>query len=279
MPQQPKNAIECKSALENAVEENENTEEHKTYLSELTEAAKRESEHASAPPGTSAKTYHEDIQCYLKDALFVGHVNTDLDSVAGAIGAAVLFGGVATVSEKGLNGEILYALECAGLKPPPFIEDVKGALRGSLPGKKERKICLVDHSEVKLLVWDRADHFVPQKSRHQDAVGETFRRDHTFCQTTIPLIHRLELLTHKHVARVTKSQPNFCVTRIKPHPVTPGEADDAVVEERPSLVRASDRRHRSSCFSRVLSDLKTFIHGPPAVGEHELHRRRAVPAT
>ena len=47
------------------------------------------------------------------------------------------------------NGEILFALEQAGLEAPPFIEDVKGGKRGTLPGGKERKICLVDHSEVK----------------------------------------------------------------------------------------------------------------------------------
>jgi hypothetical protein len=49
----------------------------------------------------------------LKGAVFVGHVNTDLDSVAGAIGAAALFGGIPAISEDyaKLNGEILFALK------------------------------------------------------------------------------------------------------------------------------------------------------------------------
>lgn len=42
----------------------------------------------------------------LKDCYFVGHTNTDVDSVSGAIAAAELFDGIATRSEKEVNGEI-----------------------------------------------------------------------------------------------------------------------------------------------------------------------------
>jgi len=40
-----------------------------------------------------------------ENCIFVGHINTDLDSVAGAIGAAELYGGVPAVSQKDLNTE------------------------------------------------------------------------------------------------------------------------------------------------------------------------------
>ena len=45
---------------------------------------------------------------------FVGHTNTDMDSVAAAIGGAHLFGGVACRSERSLNGEVAFALEFSG---------------------------------------------------------------------------------------------------------------------------------------------------------------------
>ena len=40
----------------------------------------------------------------LKDAVFVGHVVTDLDSVGGAIGAAALYGGRAALASEVSNG-------------------------------------------------------------------------------------------------------------------------------------------------------------------------------
>ncbi|KAL3804917.1 hypothetical protein HJC23_006689 [Cyclotella cryptica] len=50
----------------------------------------------------------------LKDAIFVGHLVTDLDSVAGAIGAAALYGGkAATASE--VNSEMEFALKQWGV--------------------------------------------------------------------------------------------------------------------------------------------------------------------
>ena len=52
----------------------------------------------------------------LKDCYFVGHLNTDLDSVAGAIGAANLFSGTACLSENKVNTEIKWALKRWGFK-------------------------------------------------------------------------------------------------------------------------------------------------------------------
>lgn len=114
---------------------------HAHDLAILNEAAQKHHHHKT--PTQIFDTY---IRDHLKDAIFVGHVNTDLDSVAGAIGAAALFGGIAAVSEKNLNGEILFALSEAGIPAPALIDEVPGAVRGSVG---ERKICLVDHSEVK----------------------------------------------------------------------------------------------------------------------------------
>ena len=54
------------------------------------------------------------VERILKGALFVGHVKTDLDSIAGAIGGACLWQGTATRAERDLNGEIMYALKWAG---------------------------------------------------------------------------------------------------------------------------------------------------------------------
>ena len=75
----------------------------------------------------------------------VGHVNTDLDSVAGAIGAANLYGGIPLISEHNLNGEILFALKEAGLERPMQYDDYFA----SLPDQEARdavKVCLVDHT-------------------------------------------------------------------------------------------------------------------------------------
>jgi len=54
------------------------------------------------------------VEKILQGALFVGHVKTDLDSIAGAIGGACLWQGTATRAERDLNGEIMYALKWAG---------------------------------------------------------------------------------------------------------------------------------------------------------------------
>jgi len=88
----------------------------------------------------------------LKGCAFVGHVATDLDSIAGAMGAAELFEGTATKAEAELNGEIKYALtEVAKLEEPPLFDDVPGCAKPDESGEL-KKICLVDHNEVKQMV-------------------------------------------------------------------------------------------------------------------------------
>jgi len=82
----------------------------------------------------------------LDDAFFVGHVNTDADSVCGAIAAAYLFNGTPLISEpaSSLNGEITFALEEAGVPVPVAFADIEDIA--------SKKICLVDHSEKKQMV-------------------------------------------------------------------------------------------------------------------------------
>lgn len=87
----------------------------------------------------------------LQGCIFVGHVKSDLDSIAGAIGAAYLWGGIATRPEEEVNGEILFMLQEAGLELPPLFDDVPGA---AFPDAKGNllNVCLVDHSEEKQMV-------------------------------------------------------------------------------------------------------------------------------
>ena len=73
--------------------------------------------------------------------LFVGHINTDMDSVGGAVAAAQLYDGVATLAEPvhTLNGEIMYACKYArtGEKPAWTAEDIsawKSEHEATLPG-------------------------------------------------------------------------------------------------------------------------------------------------
>jgi len=76
----------------------------------------------------------------LKDAVFIGHLVTDLDSVAGAIGAASLYGGKAALASD-INSETRFALDYWKVELPPGIEDV-------LKGDPDVDICLVDHQQT-----------------------------------------------------------------------------------------------------------------------------------
>ncbi len=76
----------------------------------------------------------------LKDAVFVGHLVTDLDSVAGAIGAAALYGGVPALASE-VNSETAFALEYWGIEKPRRVEDI-------LKEKPDASICLVDHQQT-----------------------------------------------------------------------------------------------------------------------------------
>jgi manganese-dependent inorganic pyrophosphatase len=81
----------------------------------------------------------------LKDSVFVGHLVTDLDSVAGAIAAACFYGGKAGLASD-VNSETAFALERWGIKDgddlmPKQIDDI-------LQSNPDVQICLVDHQQT-----------------------------------------------------------------------------------------------------------------------------------
>lgn len=98
------------------------------------------------PDGTAsaAQVVLQPIEAYippmLTGAIFVGHTATDLDSIAGSIGAAELYGGVAARASE-INAETEFALMKWGVEQPPKIEDVVREL-------PERQICLVDFQQT-----------------------------------------------------------------------------------------------------------------------------------
>lgn len=75
-------------------------------------------------------------QSELAGCVFVGHLATDMDSIGSALGAAELFGGVASRASD-VNAETAFALDYFGIAPPPPFEDVCG----------QRHVCLVDHCQ------------------------------------------------------------------------------------------------------------------------------------
>jgi hypothetical protein len=76
----------------------------------------------------------------LRGALFCGHLVTDMDSIAGAIGAADLYGGVACRASE-VNSETAFCLEHWGVAKPPPIEEL-------LESQPDAGVCLVDHQQT-----------------------------------------------------------------------------------------------------------------------------------
>ena len=75
----------------------------------------------------------------LAGAVFVGHIMTDLDSVAGAIGAAHLYGGDPAIASE-INTETEFALKEWGCALPATIET-------TLERDPRRNVCLVDFQQ------------------------------------------------------------------------------------------------------------------------------------
>eukprot|EP00516_Mucochytrium_quahogii_P005516 CAMPEP_0203752024 /NCGR_PEP_ID=MMETSP0098-20131031/6004_1 /ASSEMBLY_ACC=CAM_ASM_000208 /TAXON_ID=96639 /ORGANISM=" , Strain NY0313808BC1" /LENGTH=452 /DNA_ID=CAMNT_0050642005 /DNA_START=134 /DNA_END=1489 /DNA_ORIENTATION=+ len=80
----------------------------------------------------------------LANCIYIGHLNTDTDSIASAVGAAYLFGGIPARSERQVNGEIRFACEYAQAQLPEYFDDIPGATD---PLNQTNGICLVDHNE------------------------------------------------------------------------------------------------------------------------------------
>jgi len=79
----------------------------------------------------------------LQNAIFCGHLVTDLDSIAGAIGAAELYGGIAARASE-VNSETAFALEKWSVDKPLPIELL-------LQLHPEAGVCLVDHNQTSQL--------------------------------------------------------------------------------------------------------------------------------
>ena len=113
----------------------------------------------------------------LRDGIFVGHIKTDLDSIAGAIGAATLFDGIPAAAQRDLNGEIQFALDFAGLKAPQFFDDIPGGSTRDPITDGFKRVCLVDHNELKQMTPSlrndprRADRIVGLIDHHAVSEG------------------------------------------------------------------------------------------------------------
>lgn len=79
----------------------------------------------------------------LSDAIFCGHLVTDLDSIAGAIGAAELHGGIAARASE-VNTETAFALNLWNVEKPRPIEEL-------LVEFPKKGVCLVDHQQTSQL--------------------------------------------------------------------------------------------------------------------------------
>lgn len=118
----------------------------------------------------------------LQGCIFVGHTNTDMDSVATAIAAAYLYDGIAARAERDINGEIQFALRYSDyatfagelqekiasehqgtIGMPRFFSDIPGA--GS--ETDECGICLVDVNEPAQMVRELAAAFADTDDQHK----------------------------------------------------------------------------------------------------------------
>lgn len=79
----------------------------------------------------------------LSAAIFCGHLVTDIDSIAGSIGAAELYGGISARASE-LNSETKFCLEHWGATVPAPIEEV-------LEAYPKAGVCLVDHRQTSQL--------------------------------------------------------------------------------------------------------------------------------
>lgn len=97
----------------------------------------------------------------LTDAIFCGHLVTDLDSIAGSIGAAELYGGIpARASDT--NSETNFALNYWGLSKPLPIEEL-------IVSQPHAGVCLVDHqqlSQVNPCLRENSDRIVGVIDHH-----------------------------------------------------------------------------------------------------------------
>lgn len=98
---------------------------------------------SSLPTTSAIAQVKEYMPRLLENALFCGHLVTDLDSIAGAMGAAELYGGIAARASE-VNSETKFALELWGVQKPEPIEEL-------LVKYPDAGVCLVDHQQTSQL--------------------------------------------------------------------------------------------------------------------------------
>lgn len=108
-------------------------------VSKRRESARELISNIPAPESKSLPSVSNYIPAILGDSIFVGHVVTDLDSIAGAIGAAELYGGIAARASE-VNSETQFALDYWGVATPLPIEKL-------VETQPRAGICLVDHQQ------------------------------------------------------------------------------------------------------------------------------------
>ena len=131
------------------VEDYDGTVLRKRTIAE-TEVLKRKTaahDYLSHMPQAAEPSDMPDVKPYIPEilggAIFCGHLVTDLDSIAGAIGAAELYHGTAARASE-VNSETAFALKLWGVEVPRPIEEL-------LVEKLEAGVCLVDHQQVSQL--------------------------------------------------------------------------------------------------------------------------------
>lgn len=112
-----------------------------TVLRESDKRKEAAAEYVSHLPPDVTVDYYMPSQ--LSGAIFCGHLVTDLDSIAGAIGAAELYGGTPARASQ-VNSETAFALNYWGVDEPTPIEDL-------LVQMPEAGVCLVDHQQMSQL--------------------------------------------------------------------------------------------------------------------------------
>lgn len=112
-----------------------------TVLRESDKRKEAAAEYVSHLPPDVTVDYYMPSQ--LSGAIFCGHLVTDLDSIAGAIGAAELYGGIPARASQ-VNSETAFALNYWGVDEPTPIEDL-------LVQMPDAGVCLVDHQQMSQL--------------------------------------------------------------------------------------------------------------------------------
>jgi manganese-dependent inorganic pyrophosphatase len=114
----------------------------RTEVEEQVIAKESDAEHIvkSLPKATDVPKVDLFLPEILKNSIFVGHVVTDLDSVAGAVGAAALYGGTPALASK-VNSETQFALDMWKVELPRTIEEL-------LEEDPKADVCLVDHQQT-----------------------------------------------------------------------------------------------------------------------------------